>query len=207
MLSVHELSRPPRPVRSPVILDERRGDESHRQIEAVCASEWPAPLVARMRAIAGRRIEPQPGETCTSESPRCRGPQQEAAAPRPANSTTPYRRSALAGCPAYPALSACTLSTMITTAEKVKENGVRPGTECQCFALDKSPRRDTLAWDYDRYWVVDPNADLATDPLGRIVPGSLAFELHVGEVEWLPTPSSELAAFSERFSRQHDEQP
>jgi hypothetical protein len=60
----------------------------------------------------------------------------------PSNPTTPTGEARSARCPAYLGLSAGTLSTMIATAEKVKENRVPRGTECQCFALHKSWRGD-----------------------------------------------------------------
>jgi hypothetical protein len=126
----------------------------------------------------------------------------------PANPTAPTGESRSLRCLARAALTAGTSSTMISTAEKVKENRVRRDTEYQCFALDKSRCRDTVVWDYDRYWVVDPNAELAaTDPLARTMADFLAFELHLGKVEeWLPTPPSGRVALSETFSRRHGEQ-
>ncbi len=56
------------------------------------------------------------------------------------------------------------------TAEKVRENRLRRMAERQGLALKKSRRRDPRAIDYERWFIVDPNLNVAvagTEGTGR----------------------------------------
>lgn len=68
---------------------------------------------------------------------------------------------------------------MTEHTHKVRENRLRRAAARQGYKLVKSRRRDPRAYDYGRYWIVDPNTN-------AIAAGHDQFGMDLDEVEaWI----------------------
>lgn len=68
------------------------------------------------------------------------------------------------------------------TAAKVRENRLRRMAARQRIEFHKSRRRDPLAWDYERYWLLIPGSHVVGGNLVGDAPG-----LTIDEVEQILT--------------------
>lgn len=63
------------------------------------------------------------------------------------------------------------IAISVDTAEKVRENRLRRMASRQRVELVKSRRRDPLAWDYGRYWLLVPGSHVIGGNLVGDAPG------------------------------------